>query len=46
MRAGSKDKDKVHDLERALREINKTELADMLSDRHSNQMELTPDAFP
>lgn len=45
LRVGSKDKDKIHDLERALREIDKTEIADMLIDRYTNQMEITPDAF-
>ena len=40
-----KDKDMVRDLERALRETNNTQAAEMLQDRFANQMEITPDAF-
>lgn len=44
-RQGSKEKDKVRDLERALREMGKTEFADVINDKHANNVELTSEAF-
>lgn len=44
-RAGSKEKDKVKDLERALREMGKPEFADVINDKHANNIELTSEAF-
>ena len=44
-RCGVKEKDKVRDLERALREIGFPEKADVINERHSSQQELTADAF-
>ena len=45
MKALSKEKDKVKDLERAFREMGQTERADMIVENHTRQTELTPDAF-
>lgn len=45
LRAMSKDKDKVKDLERALKEMGKPEFADVINDKHANNVELTSDAF-
>lgn len=42
---GSKEKEKVKELERALREMGKGELADVINDKHANNLELTSDAF-
>lgn len=46
MRATAKEKDKVLDLERAMREAGKQEVADVILDRHRDNMELTTDCFP
>merc|ERR1712226_1676384 len=46
MRETAKEKDKVADMERALREMDKQELADVFMDRHQGQMELSADCFP
>lgn len=45
LRAGSKDKDKVKDLERALKEMGKSDFADVINDKHANNIELTSEAF-
>ncbi|XP_060067551.1 uncharacterized protein LOC132547767 [Ylistrum balloti] len=45
MRAGAKEREKVKELDRALKELGKAEIADIVSERHSNNAELTPDAF-
>ncbi|XP_060586837.1 uncharacterized protein LOC132742430 isoform X2 [Ruditapes philippinarum] len=45
LRAGSKDKDKVKDLERALKEMGKPEFADVINDKHANNLELTSEFF-
>jgi len=47
MRSGTKlkEKEKVREIERALKEIGKPEMADIIMERHSNNSELTPDAF-
>ncbi|XP_052801728.1 uncharacterized protein LOC128232287 isoform X2 [Mya arenaria] len=44
-RAASKEKDKVRDLERALREMGKAEFADVINDKHANNVELSGEAF-
>ena len=46
MRDTAKDKDKVSDMERALREMDKQDMADVFLDRHQGQMEMTADCFP
>lgn len=40
-----KDKEKVKQLERALKEMGKTEWADMIQEKHTSHTELTADAF-
>ena len=45
LRVGSKEKEKVKDLERALREMGKPDMADVINDKHANHTELTSDAF-
>ncbi|KAL4223019.1 hypothetical protein ACF0H5_016497 [Mactra antiquata] len=45
MRAGSKEKEKVKDLERALREMGKPEFADVINDKHANSIELSQEFF-
>ncbi len=45
IRANGKDKDKVNDLERALRELGKPDLAAIVMDRHAENQELTSDCF-
>lgn len=45
LRSGSKDKEKVRDLERALREMGKSEIAEVINDKHANNIELTQDFF-
>uniref|UniRef100_A0A0B6XYX5 Death domain-containing protein n=1 Tax=Arion vulgaris TaxID=1028688 RepID=A0A0B6XYX5_9EUPU len=45
MTKDSKTKEKVHDMERALREIGKPELADLFIEHHQNNLELTNDIF-
>ncbi|XP_021367555.1 uncharacterized protein LOC110459553 isoform X2 [Mizuhopecten yessoensis] len=45
MRAGVKEREKVKELDRALKELGKAEIADVVSERHSNNADLTPDAF-
>ena len=45
LRAGSKDKDKVKDLERALKEMGKPEFAEVINDKHSNNVELASEFF-
>ncbi|XP_045173307.1 uncharacterized protein LOC123534903 isoform X2 [Mercenaria mercenaria] len=45
LRAGSKDKDKVKDLERALKEMGKPEFADVINDKHANNVELASEFF-
>ena len=41
----AKDKDKVADLERALRDCGKAEMADVVSDKHRDGAELTPESL-
>ncbi|XP_013412537.1 uncharacterized protein LOC106175202 [Lingula anatina] len=45
MRVAARDKDKVAELERAIRDIEKIEIADTLGDRFRNNQELTTDCF-
>ncbi|XP_033746073.1 uncharacterized protein LOC117331460 isoform X1 [Pecten maximus] len=45
MRSGAKEREKVKELDRALKELGKAEIADIVSERHANNAELTPDAF-
>lgn len=45
LRQSLKEKEKVKELERALREMGKTETADVINDKHANNIELTSDAF-
>ena len=45
-RATAKDKDKVNELERALRDNEKAEIADVIVDKHKENQELTVDAIP
>ncbi|KAL3858152.1 hypothetical protein ACJMK2_012759 [Sinanodonta woodiana] len=45
LRVNSKDKEKVKDLERALKEIGRGDIADVITDKHANHAELTADAF-
>ena len=45
LRATAKDKDKVADLERALKEMGKTEHAEVLMEKYQADMELTADCF-
>ena len=45
MRATAREKDKVAELERALRELGKHDLADIVTDRNRQNQELTPDSF-
>lgn len=45
MRCNSKDKDKVKELERALRDIGRPELADVVVDKNSSNTDLTSDAL-
>ena len=45
LRTNAKDKDKVTDLERALREMGKPDLAGILMDRHADNLELTAECF-
>ena len=45
MRAGAKDKDKVLDLERALRSTGKDDVADILMDKHRDNQELSQEIF-
>ena len=40
-----KEKDKVRQLERALKEMGKTEWADLLMEKHTSNMELTAEAL-
>ena len=46
MRESAKEKDKVSDLERALRDTGYQEIADVVADRHKESMPLTSDCFP
>ena len=46
LRATAKEKDKVLDLERSLKELGFTEIADVINERHRDQLELTADSFP
>jgi hypothetical protein len=46
LRVTAKEKEKVQDLERALKEAGKVDHADVLMDRFQNDMELAPDCFP
>jgi len=45
LRVGCKEREKVRELEKALREMGKNEMADVVNDKHANQAELTSDAF-
>ncbi|KAL5013618.1 hypothetical protein ScPMuIL_007888 [Solemya velum] len=45
IRCNSKDKEKVKELERALREMGRPEVADVVVDKHSNNVEITSDAL-
>ncbi|CAH1784056.1 unnamed protein product [Owenia fusiformis] len=45
MRETAKEKDKVADLDRALRSSGKHDLAETLLNKHQDGMELTPDCF-
>ena len=45
LKANAKDKDKINDLERALRELGKPDLAAILMERHADNQELTSDCF-
>lgn len=45
MKCGCKEREKVKEMDRALRELGKTEIADVFMERHGNQTELTSDAF-
>ncbi|XP_071083112.1 uncharacterized protein [Haliotis cracherodii] len=45
MTAEVKTKDRVKYMERALREMGKNDIADVFVDRHSNNQEITQDAF-
>ncbi|KAK3581911.1 hypothetical protein CHS0354_005518 [Potamilus streckersoni] len=45
LRVNSKDKEKVKDLERALKEIGRGDIAEVIIDKHANHAELTADAF-
>lgn len=45
-RASAKEKEKVTELERALHDNDKVEMADTLQERFRDNAELTPDAFP
>lgn len=45
IRAGGKEREKVKELDRALKELGKAEIADIVTERHSNNAELTSDAF-
>ncbi|ELU04033.1 hypothetical protein CAPTEDRAFT_19108 [Capitella teleta] len=46
MRASAKEREKVADLDRALRELGKADHADVITERHKENMELTADCFP
>lgn len=46
MRESAKDRDKISDLERALREAGKLDAADVFADRARDNLELTADCFP
>ena len=46
LRATAKEKDKVHDLERALKEAGKLDHADIVMDKYQNESEMTADCFP
>lgn len=46
LRAPAKEKEKVSDLERALKEAGKIDHAEVLLDKYQNEMELTADSFP
>ena len=46
LRAPAKEKDKVMDLERALKEAGKIDHAEILMDKYQNDQELTADCFP
>ena len=45
LKPNTKDKDKVKDLERALREMGKPEFADVINDKHANNLELCAEFF-
>ncbi|XP_074646561.1 uncharacterized protein LOC141902638 [Tubulanus polymorphus] len=45
MRGPAKDREKVHDLEKALREMGKNEWAEAFMERYRNQQEITLDFF-
>ena len=45
LKGAAKEKDKVRDLERAFKEMGKTEHADMIMEKHTSRTELTSDAF-
>ena len=45
-RALAKDKDKVNELERALRDNGKPEVADVVVDKHKDNQELTIESIP
>ncbi|ESO95649.1 hypothetical protein LOTGIDRAFT_160196 [Lottia gigantea] len=40
-----KTRERIRELERALREMDKGDVADTVIERHQNKMELTPDVF-
>ena len=46
MRETTKDKEKAADLERALREMGKIEVADIVMDKFQSNSEMTADCFP
>lgn len=46
MRAGAKDRDRVHDLIRGIKEAGFVEMADVLEERSKDNIELTPDSIP
>lgn len=46
MRATAKDKDKVADLERALKELGNIEMAEIVKEKHAVNTELSPEDFP
>ena len=46
MRGQAKDKDKIADLQRGLREAGFVEAADIVDERHKDNAELTTDCFP
>ena len=45
LRAGAKERDKVKDLARAIKDMGKEPMAQMIAEKHTENVELTPDAF-